>query len=214
MMKLVGRYTSPYVRRVAITMLTCGLEFELVERLPFGEDKAEVRKFNPLGRIPALVLADGETIVESGTIIDCLDDMVGPERALTPPTGVERRAVLNLLAVASGATDKLVSSLYEHHLRPPEMVHRPWARMCDRQATDGFRWLEQRLQGDWFVDDRMTQADLTVAVFWQFGVEKRPNFFARMDCPKLTALSDRLAATEPFRLTPQGEGLPKGIALE
>ena len=58
-----------------------------------------------------------------------------------------------------------------------------------------------------------TQADLTAAVFWQFGVEKRPNFFARMNCPKLTALSDRLAETEPFQATPQGEGLPKGITL-
>lgn len=213
-MKLVGRYTSPYVRRVAVTLLTYGMDFELEELLPFGDDKAEVRKFNPLGRIPALILDDGETIVESATIIDCLDDLAGPERALTPPSGPDRRRVLTLLAVASGATDKLVSSLYEHHLRPPEMVHRPWAKMCDRQTVDGFQWLEQQMLGDWFMGDRMTQADLTTAIFWQFGVEKRPNFFARMNCPKLTALSDRLAATEPFKATPQGEGLPKGIALE
>ena len=87
-------------------------------------------------------------------------------------------------------------------------------RQALQPILDGFQWLEQQVQGEWFMGDRMTQADLTAAVFWQFGVEKRPNFFARMDCPKLTALSDRLAATEPFQATPQGEGLPKGITLE
>ena len=213
-MKLIGRYTSPYVRRVAATMIHYGLAFEHVELLPFGDDKAEVRRFNPLGRIPALVLDSGETVVESATIIDCLDGMVGPARALTPAAGAERRQVLNLLAVASGAADKLVSSLYEHHLRPKEMVYRPWAKMCDRQVVDGFQWLEQQLTGGWFVGDRMTQADLSLAIFWQFGDEKRPNFFARMDCPKLTALSDRLAETEPFMQTPRGEGLPQGLALD
>lgn len=212
-MKLIGRYSSPYVRRVGATMVAYGLEFERVDLTPFGDDKAAVRAYNPLGRVPALMLEDGETIVESATIIDYLDGCAGEAAALTPPTGPERRQVLNLVSVAAGATDKLVSSLYEHHLRPKEMVYRPWTEMCDRQVVDGFQWLDQRLTGAWFVGDRMTQADLSIAVFWLFGHGKRPNFFRRMDCPRLTELADRLAATAPFQLTPPGDGLPKGVAL-
>ena len=213
-MQLIGRYSSPFVRRVAVTMQVYGIDYRRRDLVPFGDDKAEIRKHNPLGRVPALVLADGETLVESTVIIDYLDGVAGPERALTPPLGPARRQVLNLAAVAAGAAEKLTSSLYEHHLRPREMVYRPWTEMCDRQVSDGFQWLETRLAGNWFVGDRMSQADIAVAAFWQFGMEKRPNFLARMACPRIQGLSDRMAATPPFLNTLPGEGLPKGIALE
>ena len=212
-MKLIGRYSSPYVRRVGVTLLAYGLDFERVDLTPFGDEKAAVRAYNPLGRVPALVLDDGETLVESATIIDYLDGLAGEDAALTPPAGAERRQVLRLVSLAAGATDKLIASLYEHHLRPKAMVYRPWTEMCDRQVIDGFQWLEQRLTDAWFVGDRMTQADLSVAVFWLFGQEKRPNFFQRMDCPRLTALAKRLAETAPFQQTLPGPGLPQGLAL-
>lgn len=213
-MKLIGRYNSPYVRRVAVTLAFHDIPFTREDLNPFGDEKAEVRKYNPLGRVPALVLDSGETLVESATIIDHLDSIVGPVHALTPADGAQRRQVLNLVSIASGATDKLVSSLYEHHLRPKEMVYRPWVQMCDRQVSDGFQWLDRQLTGDWFVGDRISQADLSVAVFWQFGLGKRPNFLARMDCPNLDALSARLAETPAFQSAPPGEGLPKGLALD
>ncbi|MDF1722135.1 MAG: glutathione S-transferase family protein [Minwuia sp.] len=213
-MKLIGGCNSPYVRRVAVTLAHHDLPFAREDLVPFGDDKAEVRKYNPLGRVPALVLDDGEVLVESGSIIDHLDSLVGPERALTPATGSERRRVLNLVSIASGATDKLVSALYEHHLRPADMVYRPWAKMCDRQFQDGFQWLESQLTGDWFVGDRMSQADLSVAVFWQFALGKRPNFIARMNCSRLSALSDRLAATAAFLAAEAGPGLARGLALD
>jgi len=54
--------------------------------MPFGPDKAELAKFNPIARVPALQIADGEMLVDSAAIIDYLDSLVGPERALTPAT--------------------------------------------------------------------------------------------------------------------------------
>ncbi len=213
-MKLIGGYNSPYVRRVAVTLGFYDMPFAREDLTPFGDDKPEVRKYNPLARVPALVLDDGETLIESGSIIDHLDTMVGPDRALTPASGPARRQVLKLVSIASGATDKLVSALYEHHLRPKEMVYRPWVDMCDRQVRDGFQWLDSQLTGDWFVADRMSQADVTTAVFWQFALGKRPNFMARMNCSNLDALSERLAGTAPFQAAAPGEGLPKGLALD
>jgi glutathione S-transferase len=50
--------------------------------------------------------------------------------------------VLTLLAVAHGANEKLVVSLYERHFRPREKWHRPWLETCDKQVRDGFRWLD------------------------------------------------------------------------
>ena len=130
-------------------------------------------------------------------------------RAAGPALG----QVLNLVSVSAGATDKLVTVLYEHHFRPPEMIYRPWMEMCEKQVVDGFKWLDQRLTNDWFVADALTQADVSTAVFWQFGSEKRPQFFERMACKNLQALSDRLGSTPAFRRTTPEGGLPKGVAL-
>lgn len=211
-MRLIGPFGSPYTRRVAITLKFYGLEYEHTKIVPFGDGKAKLRRVNPLARIPVLELDDGACIVESGTILDYLDTLVDAESSLTPRTGPARRQVLNYVSVASGATDKLVSVLYEFHFRPRDMVYRPWIEMCERQVIDGFKWLDDHLEQDWFVGDSMTQADLSIAVFWQFGCEKRRKFFARMGCERLQALSERLDQTRPFAETLPEGGLPTGIA--
>ena len=212
-MRLIGPYGSPYTRRVAITLMLYGLEYEQTKVVPFGDGKDKLRDVNPLARIPVLELDDGACIVESGTILDYLDTLVDAETSLTPRSGPARRQVLNYLSIASGATDKLVSVLYEYHFRPRELVYRPWIEMCERQVVDGFQWLDDHLEGDWFVGDSMTQADVSIAVFWQFGCEKRQKFFERMGCTRLEALSERLDQAPSSRKTLPEGGLPAGIAL-
>jgi glutathione S-transferase len=213
LVRLIGPFGSPYARRVAITLELYGLAYEHTNVIPFGDGKVQLRDVNPLARVPVLELDSGECIVDSATIIDYLDGLVNAERRLTSASGAERREVLNSVSIAGGATDKLVTALYEFHFRPKEMVYRPWIDMCERQVSDGFKWLDQRLTNDWFVADRLTQADVSTAVFWQFGREKRPGFFDRMECKNLQALSNRLGETSAFQKTTHEGGLPKGLAL-
>ena len=91
---------------------------------------------NALGRIPALVLDSGEVLLDSAAIIDHLDATYGGERALTPPAGAERRAVLRVAALMMGACDKLLQAAYERNHRPPEKVHQPWIDDCMAQAAN------------------------------------------------------------------------------
>jgi len=212
-MKLIGSFGSPYTRRVAITLKLYGLDYQMHKRGPFGEEKAKLREYNPLGRVPILVRSNGESLVESSMILDYLDSLVEAEKRLTPMSGEERWTILNYASVASGATDKLVSTLYEFHFRPKELIYKPWVRMCDQQVADSFQWLNNRLKGRHFVGDRLTQADVSIAVFWQFGRDKRQKFFDRMNCSAIQALSDRLAETDEYQATPSEGGLPEGIAL-
>ena len=131
---------------------------------------------------------------------------------MTPTAGAARRRVLTLLAVAHGANEKLVAGLYERHFRPREVWHRPWLDACDKQVRDGFQWLDAQFAGPWFTGSAMTQADVTVAVFWLFGRAKRPRFFAGLGCAKLQALAERLADTPEFRATlPEPETLPNDL---
>ena len=89
-MILIGMFDSPFVRRVAVSMTLLEISFEH-RNWSVGKDFELIRQFNPLGRVPALVLADGESLIDSTAILDFLDDSVGPERALLPSTGKERR---------------------------------------------------------------------------------------------------------------------------
>ena len=198
---LFGRHASPFVRRVAITLRLYGIGYRHEPLMPFGPDKAKLKEFNPIARVPALGLADGEMLIDSAVILDYLDSLAGPERALTPAAGPMRRRVLTLLAVAHGVNEKLVAGLYERHFRSREAWHRPWLDSCDRQVRDGFVWLNDAFGGPWFLGETMTQADITVAVFWLFARGKRPNFVASLDCGKLDELAERLQATPAFQAT-------------
>jgi glutathione S-transferase len=90
-MQLIGVNRSPHTRRVAITLKLYGVPFEQRDLSGFG-NRAEVRLANPLGRIPALVLDDGETLIDSAAIIDHLDQTYGGTQPLTPAAGPDRRA--------------------------------------------------------------------------------------------------------------------------
>ncbi|MGE0660217.1 MAG: glutathione S-transferase family protein [Reyranellaceae bacterium] len=212
-MHLIGLYGSPYTRRIAITMRLYGIVHEMQKVLPFGASKAFLRSLNPLGRIPIFVLDSGECLSESHVILDYLDSLVHEAARLTPAAGPDRRKVLGISGLATAATDKLVSTLYEHHFRPGEFVYKPWIAMCDEQVQDAFVWLESQLEGQWLLGDRISQADVTVAVCGQFGREKRPRMFDRLGCTRLQALSDRLEKTQAFLDTVPEGGLPSGLAL-
>ncbi|MBY0401208.1 glutathione S-transferase N-terminal domain-containing protein, partial [Myxococcota bacterium] len=110
-MLLIGMYDSPFVRRVAIAMRLYGIGFEHRPWSVF-RDAEQIARHNPLIRVPTLVLDDGETLVDSQAILDALDDLVGPERALMPAEGARRRRHLRICALACGLGDKVVSLIY------------------------------------------------------------------------------------------------------
>ena len=124
-MILVGQYDSPYVRRVAVSLRVLGFAYEHDTRSIFADFDA-MRRVNPLGRIPALVLDDGEVLIDSAAILDWLDETVGPERALIPPSGPERRRALRIIALATGAIDKVGAAAYERLLRPAALRWPEW----------------------------------------------------------------------------------------
>jgi glutathione S-transferase len=104
-MRLIGNFLSPYVRRVAVSLNILELPFELEEIFVFKAPHV-VRRYNPLVRIPVLMLDDGANLVESGAILDEIDRMVGPEHCLTPSGGLQRRRVVQTTAIAVACAEK------------------------------------------------------------------------------------------------------------
>jgi glutathione S-transferase len=170
-MLLIGMFDSPYVRRVAISMRRLGLPFEH-RNWSVGADFDRIRAYSPLGRVPVLVLEDGTSLVESAAILDALDDLAGPSRALLPATGTSRREALRLMSLALAAGEKAREQIHEIMVRPPEKYHAPWVSRCREQMHGALGVLEQACDrsgpSGWLVEDRFTQADITVACICTF----------------------------------------------
>jgi glutathione S-transferase len=213
---LIGMFDSPFVRRVAVSMNVLGVAFEH-RNWSVGKDFELIRTFNSLGRVPTLVQPDGEALIESSAILDFLDDSVGPERALIPRSGKQRREVLRILAVATGAAEKGVSQVYETVFRPPEKRHRPWTDRCHTQmhaALAELNRVSQARSGEWLVGNRMTQADITSTCVYTFLVDALAIDRAAVDRAAvvytgLAALAERCEALPEFRSV-KAEWFPPG----
>src|SRR5438309_8342525 len=126
-MFLIGQYDSPFTRRVAIALRLYGLAFEQQPWSTFAEGD-KIAPYNPLRRVPTLVLNDGEALIESPAILDYLDELVGEAKALIASRGPERRKHLKICALATGLGDKSVSLVYERVLRKQQLTL--WVARC------------------------------------------------------------------------------------
>jgi glutathione S-transferase len=163
-------FDSPFVRRVAITLNLLEIPFEH-RSWSVGKDFDAIRRFNPLGRVPTLVRDDGVCLIESGAILDHLDEQAGPGRALLPVSGEPRREALRVMAIASGAAEKGVLQIFERVFRPEEKRHEPWVARCRTQMHGALVELDRCYReraGDWLVDERMTQADITTVCVYTY----------------------------------------------
>ena len=134
-MILVGQYDSPYVRRVAVSLRVARVSRTSTTRARCSPTSMRCAQVNPLGRIPSLVLDDGEVLIDSAAILDWLDQEVGPGRALLPPAGAERRQALRLIALATGAIDKIGAATYERVIRPAAFRWPEWIQRCRTQGA-------------------------------------------------------------------------------
>jgi glutathione S-transferase len=161
-MQLVGQYDSPYVRRVAVSLHLLGLPFARNPISVFADAEA-MGRINPLVRVPSLVLDDGETLIDSAAILDHIDEWVGPQRALLPSSGPERRRALRIIGLATGAIDKAGAIAYERLLRPADKVHQPWIDRCRTQLASALRALDALPSSPWLLGERIMQPDITEA---------------------------------------------------
>src|SRR5688500_11195031 len=161
-MILIGQYDSPFVRRVAVALRLYGFDYQHRTWSVFG-DAERMAEISPLRRVPILIADDGEALTESYALLDYLDDLVGPDRALIARTGLERRRALNASAFPTRLADKAVSLVYERviHQRGTPM----WVARCRAQVTGVLQALETdraARPGPWWAGERIGNPDVTV----------------------------------------------------
>ena len=199
-MKLVGPYLSGFTRRTAITMKLLGIPFEHLNLNAYTE-KEQVRRYSPMCKVPALVLDSGETLIDSAGIIDVLHEMVGPEKALIPASGASRFKALQLIGIGLNIYPKL-TALYDESLRPESHQLQSVFAGSAEQAIIGFKLLEEQAGDGWYVDNTLSQADISAVVCYQAGSQfVLPEHVTAANFPRLAALSERAMKIDAFAST-------------
>lgn len=155
-MKLYGSPTSPFVRacRIAAIELGLGDAVELAPTIvrPTQPNREFGNAINPLRRVPALETDAGEIFIDSRVIVEFLNKAAGGD--VIPKGAAARIACFNRHAVFAGATEALVSAMYETKLRPEEKRWPEWAADQVDKAGAALDWAETQL------DDFPTDFDL------------------------------------------------------
>ena len=204
-MILVGQYDSPFVRRVAVALNHFGMPFER-RILSVFQDFDAMLAVNPLGKVPALILPEGETIYDSRAIVEYLEGIAPADRRLTPSDPAQYREMLRIEAVGLGLAEKTYERAIEFSRRSPGTQDPAWVARLERQIGSALAWLESGIealpQSEWLVSDRMSRADLAVTVATTYVLKKLPQLYRPADCPRLEAQRRKCEALAPFAAAP------------
>lgn len=203
-MKLVGMLTSPYTRRVAITLSELGIAFEHLPVSVFA-DFAKFQAVNPVVRAPTLLLDDDTRLVDSSVIIEHFDRLAG-ERCLWPKDETVRRRSAAVLGLAQTACDKAVQLVYERELRPVEKQYPDWSSRVIGQVAAACDLLDREIAPEalWLMPGRPTQAGLSLAVACTFMQHRVPDVWADGGFPRLRSFCAEAEALAVFRRWPHG----------
>jgi len=126
-MRLLSAPPSPYGRKVKMTAIVKGvMDCITVETVnPSVPGNPTLNAANPLGKIPALILANGTALYDSRVICEYLDSL-SPQPPLFPPVGAERFNVLTRASRAEGLMDAALLVVYEDRFRPEEKRSSDW----------------------------------------------------------------------------------------
>ena len=202
-MILIGQYDLPFVRRVGIALTLYELPFEHRPWSTFG-DADKIRPYNPLTRVPTLVLDNGEVLIESHSILDHLDSLVPADRRMFPASEPARHQALKIAALATGMAEKAVSLFYEKVLH--KEASEVWTGRCRTQISGVLAALEADRAGrksDYWFGDGIGHADIAVAAALRFIADAHAGLVAMAEFPALAAQAARLEALPAFRTISQ-----------
>jgi glutathione S-transferase len=198
-MKLLTSLTSPYGRKVRVVLLEKKIPFQLQVENPWLPDNT-VADFNPLGKIPVLVLEDGVSVFDSRVIVEYLDHLT-PVAHLIPSEVKSRLAVRGIEALADGIVDAAVA-VYLERKRPLEQQSADWMLLQEKTLFRGLEALSEALgEKPWFLGTAMTLADIASGCALAYLNLRFPEINWRDSHPNLAKLAGKLAQRASFKET-------------
>lgn len=197
MFRLISATPSPFARKVRIALAEKGLPFELMTEVPW-DGTTSTPQYNPLEKLPVLILEDGGSVYDSSHILEFLE-LKHPEPPLLPrePDGILAAKRLDVLC--NGVCDALVLLFFER-MRGEAQQSPQWMARQRRKIDGGVREIA-RLIGtrDYAVGGRFGLGDIAAATAVGYVSLRDPDMPWRAQYPDLAAYSDRMERRPSFQ---------------
>ncbi|MEN0615426.1 glutathione S-transferase [Klebsiella indica] len=197
-MKLIGSYTSPFVRKISVMLLEKAIPFEFVNEFPYN-DANRVAKYNPLGKVPALVTDDGECWYDSPIIAQYLEQL-GIAPAMLPAEPKAALKMRQIEALADGVMEA-AQALVREKMRPATQQLESELLRQREKVTRGLDALEGYANDGILRPDEVNLATISTACAIAYLNIRRvaPGWCATR--PKLVKLVDSLFQRPSFART-------------
>jgi glutathione S-transferase len=184
---------SPFGRKARIAISVLGLDDKVKVEPAANQDPADpIRKQNPLGKVPVLLLDDGGTLFDSPVILEYLDMLAGGGKII-PQESKARFEALRLEALADGILDASILLVYEGRYRPTEKHEQKWLDLQAGKVARGLAELEAAPPG---LDAPPTVGQITLACALGYR-DFRFKGDWRKEYPRLVAWLEAFAAKVP-----------------
>jgi glutathione S-transferase len=197
MLVLRSAAASPFGRKVRISAAVLNLTERIeIVAADTNDPSDSLRRQNPLGKIPTLVLEDGAVLYDSPVIIEYLDWLAGGGKIIPAEPG-PRFETLTRQALADGIMDAAILQVYEARFREPGQHVAKWLDHQAAKVARALRWLEDAPPEVGALDIAAIAAACALGYLdLRFGGRWRA------DHPRLVAWLDRFAADVPaFEMT-------------
>ena len=198
-MKLIGSNSSPYVRKVRITMAEKKLDYQFVTENVWADD-TRINESNPLGKVPCLVMEGAEALFDSRVIVEYLENL-SPVGKLIPGNGRERAEVKTWEALADGVLDAAILARLEATWDGRTHAQRSQA-WIDRQLAKIHTSLKAMSRGladkPFCAGIHLSLADISVGCALGYLDFRFPEIAWRADYPNLVKLQDKLTQRASF----------------
>lgn len=195
-MKLIGTYTSPFVRKARIVLAEKKIDCEFIVESPWVAGNT-IPQYNPLGKIPALVLDDETVIYDSRVIVEHLDNGT-PNNKLIPASGRERILVKRWEALGDGLSEAAVAAFLEGKRKDGEKSEGWIKRQTDRIVRTVAAINADIGEQAWCHGNAFSLADITIGSALGYLDLRLPNLDWRSDNPNLLRLYEKLMQRQSF----------------
>lgn len=191
MLKLVGYYDSPFVRRTAAVLNVLDLDFENIE-LSVWQESEKIAPISPLSRVPILQFDDGRILNDSNIIIDHMVRIHGPHTELLPTEMGEYHRVNNLTGFAMGLMEKLAQLYTETKVREPELMSEKFKARYEEQIGATLGYLNKELKPADTHAKHPSVLNITLSVALQFMLNIFGEQWPISDYPKLRIVTEKM----------------------
>lgn len=199
-MRLIGSNTSPYVRKARLVLLEKGIQHTYVIDPP-SEPTSQVSRFNPLGRIPALILDDGNCVFDSTVIADYADTLNDTPILIPRNDVMARMRVKRWESLADGIIDSAIVVRNEQ-LRPQATQLAATLELHNSAVTRTLAYIAEQLgRREWCEGDSITLADLALTSALLYLDLRQPERDWRDAHPNLSAWLKRMSARSSVTAT-------------